>query len=437
MSRNIEKKVKQMYTDYAYPEYNKYMDKFCPIPHQYSNYLFLEQLNHYIYNGKNNFNIFNILVAGVGLGSNLINMAYFLKNKKKIKIVGIDLSSTSLDICKKRVKKYNLQNVTLIEMSLLDLDPNIHGTFDLIISVGVLHHLEDPILGLNSLKTVLKEDGSMALMVYGKYGRTGVYQMQDLMKHINYNEQSNDFSNKIQNFKTIYKQLPNNNWFKKGEHLINDHKTSDAGIVDLVLHHQDRSYNVKELFEWIEKCELYFVDFSPENRYKYKYNIKDINYSNNIVNKYSINELFFGDIIKHSFWITKQKKNKCTIEYLDNIMILLGFTQDQLNKLLQVYIKDNKINTITVNNCNLKYNYYLENIHQWCWDSTHEVSFKFKINEIIYCILKNINNKTTTKTIFNKVRKHLHIKHTNQQLLEIFKPVYEIFELYDLILLKK
>ena len=48
--------------------------------------------------------------------------------------------------------------------------------------MGVLHHLENPKLGLNVLKNVLKDDGFMSIMVYGKYGRTGVYQMQDLMK---------------------------------------------------------------------------------------------------------------------------------------------------------------------------------------------------------------------------------------------------------------
>ena len=67
-------------------------------------------------------------------------------------------------------------------MSLLDLDPTIHGHFDLIICVGVLHHLENPSDGLNKLNSVLKNDGFIFIMVYGKYGRTGIYQMQDLLK---------------------------------------------------------------------------------------------------------------------------------------------------------------------------------------------------------------------------------------------------------------
>ena len=79
------------------------------------------------------------------MGSDIINMGYLLRKFNNKHILGIDLSPTSLDICKKRLKKYNLENdIELKEMSLLDLDPQIHGKFDCIISIGVLHHLKIP-----------------------------------------------------------------------------------------------------------------------------------------------------------------------------------------------------------------------------------------------------------------------------------------------------
>ena len=425
----IEQKVKQMYSDYTYPKYDEYMDKFAPIPHQYNDSLFLEQINHYIYKGKKtDFNSYNILVAGVGLGSDIINMGFFFK-KYKTRMVGIDLSPTSLDICKKRLYKYNLENdIDLIEMSLLDLNPTIHGTFDLIICEGVLHHLEDPQKGLDALKGVLKDDGCIHMMVYGKYGRTGVYQMQDLMKKINYN--TKDFPNKIQNFKTIHKQLPENNWFKLGEHLISDHKVSDEGIVDLILHHQDRSYTIPELYEWINNSKLHIVDFSPETRYKYKYNISGITYSNNIINKYAINEIFFGDIIKHTFYVSKHTNTKASINNLDNIILLVCIRKENLDNILEYY-KLNKINILTIHTTQ---EYKIEGAG--FWSPFHNIKFQIKMNDIIYTILNNIDNKKTTKKIFDSVREKLNIKHTNQQLLDIFKPIYETFELYDLLLLK-
>ena len=155
---------------------------------------------------------------------------------------------------------------------------------------------ENPQEGLNALKNVLTDDGFMFIMVYGTYGRTGIYQMQDLMKKINFNENTDDFPKKLKNFKTIYNKLPENNWFKKGEDLILDHKVSDEGIVDLILHHQDRSYNIQELYEWVNNSELNIVDFSVNDKYKYQYEIEGIKYPNNNIDKYLINEIFFGDI---------------------------------------------------------------------------------------------------------------------------------------------
>ena len=332
----MEQKVKEQYTKYTYPKYNDNMDRLAPIPNQYTSNLFLEQINYYIYNGsKPDFNNYKILVAGVGLGDDIINMAFFLKKYKNTKLLGIDISSTALDICKKRIEKYDLNNIELIEMSLLDLNVNIHGKFDLIICIGVLHHLVNPVDGINSLKNVMEDDGFMNIMVYGKYGRTGIYQMQDLMKKINYN--IHDYPSKIRNFKNLYKQLPINNWFNLGEHLINDHNVSDEGIVDLLLHCQDRSYSVPELYEWIDTCGLNIIEFSPETRYKYKHTITDFNYPDNIVEKYSINELFFGDIIKHSFYISKNIVTKAKIENLDNIPILVLMTQKTLNNILNIF----------------------------------------------------------------------------------------------------
>ena len=62
----MEGKVKQMYTDYTYPKYDKNMDNYAPNVSIIPNALFPEQITHYIYNGSKNFNNYNILVAGVG-----------------------------------------------------------------------------------------------------------------------------------------------------------------------------------------------------------------------------------------------------------------------------------------------------------------------------------------------------------------------------------
>ena len=59
------------------------------------------------------------------------------------------------------------------------------------------------------------------------------------------------------------------------------------------------------------------------------------------------------------------------------------------------------------------------------------------MNNIIYTILNNIDNQKSIREIFDIVRKDLKIDLNNNKLLEIFKPIYKKFELYDLILLSK
>ena len=74
----MEDKIKEMYTFYPYPEYDESMDKHIPIPCQYSPFIFLEQIRHYLYNGYKNFDNFRVLVAGCGIGGDVISLGYLL-----------------------------------------------------------------------------------------------------------------------------------------------------------------------------------------------------------------------------------------------------------------------------------------------------------------------------------------------------------------------
>ena len=51
-------------------------------------------------------------------------------------------------------------------------------------------------------------------------------------------------------------------------------------------------------------------------------------------------------------------------------------------------------------------------------------------------ILSRINNERTTREIFELVRNELNLTETNEELLEIFRPVYEQFNNNNIILLR-
>lgn len=211
----------------------------------------LPMINHYCFAGKQSFqNGFKALVAGGGTGDATIFLAEQLRHTDG-QVVHLDMSEASIALAKERAQIRGLTNIRWVHDSLLNLPALAAelGKFDYINCSGVLHHLADPDLGFKALLSVLKADGAIGLMVYATSGRTGVYQMQELMRLVNGDEA--DAQRKIANTRGMLASLPATNWFMRSEDLHHDHKAGDAGIYDLLLHSQDRSYSVGELFDWL------------------------------------------------------------------------------------------------------------------------------------------------------------------------------------------
>ena len=115
-----------------------------------------------------------ILVAGCGTSQ----AAKYALRQPAARMVGIDVSSTSLRHTKKLKRTYNLANLDLHQLP-IERVHELEGRFDQIICTGVLHHLADPDAALTALRSVLKPNGAMHLMVYAPYGRTGITMLQE------------------------------------------------------------------------------------------------------------------------------------------------------------------------------------------------------------------------------------------------------------------
>ena len=143
---------------------------------------------------------------------------------------------------------------------------------------GVLHHLKSPSYGLNVLKDILSKDGGMNIMVYGLYGRSGVYQTQELLKMINTN--THEIKKEIKNVNLTLKILPENNWFINGNLNIGDKEADHEGLYDLFLHKRDVAYSFKTLSKWLENSAIHFVEFDSINQ-KYTLKLKHQKYYEN------------------------------------------------------------------------------------------------------------------------------------------------------------
>jgi SAM-dependent methyltransferase len=281
-------------------------------------------INHYCFAGRETFrNKFRALVAGGGTGDASIFLAERLKNTDA-EIVHLDFSKAAIQIARERAKVRGLENITWIHDSLLNLPARKLEKFDYINCCGVLHHLADPDAGLGVLLVALKDTGALGIMLYGKIGRAGVYQMQALMRLINRDE--SDIRKKISNTSEVLNALPATNWFKRAEDLHHDHKLGDAGIYDLLLHSQDRAYTVGEIFEWIRHGHGLNIEFTDARRGRAPYlphmvlgpgrpEILNEIEKLPLEQQYEIAEILSGKLIAHSFYVTRS--TSCKAPYGD------------------------------------------------------------------------------------------------------------------------
>ncbi len=255
-------RVRDQYEAYPYPARNPRDESKRQISGSPSH---LDELNHYVFAGALDFAApFRVLVAGGGTGDALIMLAQHCADAGiPADITYLDLSETSRGIAEARAEARGLSAIRFLTGSLLEAGTLAPGPYDYIDCCGVLHHLPDPDAGLAALTEQLSPEGGMGLMLYGSYGRTGVYPLQSALSRLG---DGLDGPAQVALARRVLSALPETNWFRRNP-LLQDHKDSDAGLYDLLLHSQDRAYTVPELAALTEGAGLAITGLVPPLRY--------------------------------------------------------------------------------------------------------------------------------------------------------------------------
>jgi len=201
---------------------------------------------HLLWPGKEYRADLDVLVAGCGTWQ----AAKHALCHPAARVVGVDVSPTSLTHTEALKQKYNLTNLETQQLAIENV-AHLDQRFDYIICTGVLHHLSDPDVGLRALRSVLKPDGAMYLMVYAPYGRTGVYMLQDYCRRLGIGTSKQEITDLI----AVLKMLPQHHPLLSSQGGSREFMNGDA-LADALLNPRDRSYSVPQLFEFIERADL-------------------------------------------------------------------------------------------------------------------------------------------------------------------------------------
>jgi SAM-dependent methyltransferase len=108
-----------------------------------------------------------ILSAGCGTGQHALSLASFYRD---CTVTAFDLSRASLAHAQRMATRLGIANVEFFHGDILEI-AKLCREFDVIESIGVIHHMHDPEAGWRSLLGVLAQGGLIRLGLYGEVAR--------------------------------------------------------------------------------------------------------------------------------------------------------------------------------------------------------------------------------------------------------------------------
>jgi len=238
----------------------------------------------------------SMLIAGCGT-SQAVRHAVRVP---RARVVGIDISSTSLDHSGALATRLGISNLALHELP-IERVGELGETFDHIVCTGVLHHLADPLAGLRSLREVLAPNGAITLMVYAPYGRAGVYLLQDYCRLLGIGSSPTELSDLVATMRELPSTHPIRRLLQESRDYLDDNALADA-----LCNPRDRAYTVPQLLELIDQAGLRFGRWERQAPYLPDCGaITETPHSARIAavrapDQYALMELFRGTIARHT-----------------------------------------------------------------------------------------------------------------------------------------
>jgi SAM-dependent methyltransferase/Flp pilus assembly protein TadD len=193
----------------------------------------------------------DILIAGCGTGQHPIQTA---RQFPYAKLLAVDLSLASLAYAQRKADEAGITNVEFAQADLLRLG-ELGQQFDVIESVGVLHHLRDPLAGMRVLTSLLRPGGVFRLGLYSELARQSVVAIRDFIAQRQIGSGVGD----IRRCRQELVALEDGDMRKKVVTYTDFFATSDCR--DLLFHVQEHRVSIPEIGSWLEELGLTFIGF--------------------------------------------------------------------------------------------------------------------------------------------------------------------------------
>ncbi|RED44220.1 class I SAM-dependent methyltransferase [Aestuariispira insulae] len=194
-----------------------------------------------------------ILIAGCGTGQHAIMVGNSIENGV---VTALDLSRNSLAYAIRKAREMAVTNITFYQADILELSP-WQRRFDVIESMGVLHHMGDPMAGWRILTGLLADRGLMKIGLYSNLARQDIIRIRALIADWG-------FDDSLDGIRAVRERI------RDGADLGEEMRQSilsaydfysRGGCHDLLLHRQEYCFSIPEISRALSELGLEFMGF--------------------------------------------------------------------------------------------------------------------------------------------------------------------------------
>jgi tetratricopeptide (TPR) repeat protein/2-polyprenyl-3-methyl-5-hydroxy-6-metoxy-1,4-benzoquinol methylase len=201
------------------------------------------------------------LIAGCGTGKHAATIA---RHYRGVRVTAVDLSRASLGYAQYKTDSLGLAGISYGQADVMALE-RLGQTFDVIDSVGVLHHMASPEGGWRALIRLLRPKGCMRIALYSELARRNIVAARAMIAERGYGQSREDIRRCRQDILALAEDAPE----RQTAGLRDFYSLSDCR--DLLFHVQEHRMTWPRIAQFLADHELELIGLEVNATAQEKY----------------------------------------------------------------------------------------------------------------------------------------------------------------------